>query len=97
MAAGKRAAVDKRATPTARVRTLLHSSPTPLRMNALWEAVRGAPEGAGLSKTRFRQGVVRMMMERNEVRARGVWGWWGWWGAGVGVGARGWRVGRMQR
>ena len=68
------AAVAAAAAPTlsATVRRLLvDAGNRPVRVNALWEAVRAQPSAASTSKTHFKRRILGQMLVRDEVRGRG--------------------------
>lgn len=51
------------------VRSILHANGnTPVRMNALWEAVRARAPTLSQSKTHFKRRVMLNMFDREEVR-----------------------------
>ena len=67
------AAVAAAAAPTlsATVRRLLvDAGNRPVRVNALWEAVRAQPSAASTSKTHFKRRILGQMLVRDEVRGQ---------------------------
>lgn len=63
------------ATLSSTVRAILHANANrPLRVNALWDAVRAAAPALAKSKTHFKDRIIGNMFLRDEVRVRGARG-----------------------
>ena len=50
-------------------RLLVDAGNRPVRVNALWDAVRAQPSAASTSKTHFKRRILGQMLVRDEVRA----------------------------
>ncbi len=62
------------ATLSSTVRAVLHANANrPLRVNALWDAVRAAAPALSKTKTHFKARIIGGMFQRDEVRARSPW------------------------